>query len=49
LVRFDGWLSLEHITLKKMYHKENCLVFVSTIWISKSKAYTQEEPAGIEK
>jgi hypothetical protein len=48
LVRFDGWLSLEHITLKKMYHKENCLVFVSTIRIAKSKVYTGEKPAGIE-
>ncbi len=25
LVRFDGWLSLEHITLKKMYHKKTDL------------------------
>lgn len=48
LVRFDGWLSLEHITLKKMYHKENCLVFVSTIRMAKSKAHTGEKPAGIE-
>jgi hypothetical protein len=32
----------ERITLKKMHHKENCLVFVSIIRIAKSRMYTYD-------